>query len=76
MHELAVTRLGLDELEALRRCDVEGLTQAAAGQRMGVSRGTVQRLLKSGRAKVTRALVESSALIIGAEDEGLHTDDG
>jgi predicted DNA-binding protein (UPF0251 family) len=57
-------RLGLDELEALRLCDLLGLDQAAAGERMGVSRGTVQRLLASGRAKTVRALIESTALVV------------
>jgi predicted DNA-binding protein (UPF0251 family) len=65
MPELEVLHLGEDELEALRLCDVEGLHQALAGDRMGVSRGTVQRLLKSGRATLVQALVENKALIIG-----------
>ena len=33
---------------------------------MGVSRGTVQRLLSSARSKVARALVEQKALAISA----------
>ena len=67
MPELEVLTLGEDELEALRLCDVEGLHQAVAGERMGVSRGTVQRLLKSGREALVRAVVENAALVIGAE---------
>ena len=76
MTELDVVRLGADELEAMRLCDLEGLDQTEAGARMGVSRGTVQRLVKSGRAKVLRALVESNALLIGEGDhhEDLHPD--
>lgn len=78
MGELSVLELGLDELEAVRLCDIEGLDQASAGERMGVSRGTVQRLLRSGRKKLARAVVESSALRIGKEasDEGVHPDGG
>jgi uncharacterized protein len=74
MPELQIVRLGLDELEALRWCDVEGLEQEQAGARMGVSRGTVQRLLKSGRSKVVSALVTSSALVIerGPHHETVH----
>lgn len=68
MGELEVIELRLDELEAIRLCDVEGLDQAGAGERMGVSRGTVQRLLKSGREKLARALLESAALRIGNGD--------
>ncbi|MFC1661150.1 DUF134 domain-containing protein [Gemmatimonadota bacterium] len=68
MTELEVLHLGEDELEALRLCDVEGYHQAVAGARMGVSRGTVQRLLKSGRATLVRVLVEEQALVIGGKE--------
>lgn len=68
MTELEAIRLGLDELEAMRLCDLEAQDQAAAGQRMGVSRGTIQRLLGSGRTKVLRALTESHALIIEQDE--------
>jgi predicted DNA-binding protein (UPF0251 family) len=76
MHRLRAIRLELSELEALRLCDLEGLEQAAAGARMGVSRGTVQRLVKSGRAKIVTALSETMALLIekGTTDEDLHSD--
>lgn len=56
--------LAPDELETLKLCDYEGLFQAQAGERMGVSRGTVQRLLASARKKVATALVEGAALVI------------
>ncbi len=64
MTELALVRLGLDELEAMRLCDLDDHDQESAGRRMGVSRGTVQRLLVSGRAKVVGALLQSAALVI------------
>lgn len=67
MTELDVMTLGEDELEALRLCDVEGLHQAVAGERMGVSRGTVQRLLKTGRETIIRAIAETAALVIVSE---------
>ena len=54
--------LAHDELEALRLCDLQGLTQEEAGREMGVSRGTVQRTVKQARAKVARALVDGAAL--------------
>jgi len=60
--------LGLDELEALRLCDLLGLSQEEAGTRMGVSRGTVQRLLSSARAKVADALVHGKAINIAGAD--------
>jgi predicted DNA-binding protein (UPF0251 family) len=69
MPELEVSFLREDELEALRLCDLEGLDQVGAGERMGVSRGTVQRLLKAGRETVVRALVRGEALVIGEAGE-------
>ncbi len=57
-------RLAHDELDALHLCDGQGKTQEEAGRCMGISRGTVQRLLASARAKVTEALVHHKALAI------------
>lgn len=67
----ALSRIVLqrDELETLKLCDKEGLIQEEAGERMGVSRGTVQRLLSSARQKVATALVQGAALIIEGEEE-------
>jgi predicted DNA-binding protein (UPF0251 family) len=76
MPELEIMTLGMDELEALRLCDVEGLHQAVAGERMGVSRGTVQRLLKTGRETIVRAIAENAALIIGSEAAAVSNTEG
>ena len=65
--DLEKVLLGTDELEAVRLCDVEGLTQAEAGETMGVSRGTVQRLVSSGRKKIVAALVSGQALVVALE---------
>jgi len=64
MSELETTELSLDAFEALRLCDADGLDQQTAAERMGVSRGTVQRLLSLARRKVATALFEHQALII------------
>lgn len=69
MSDLALIHLELAELEALRLCDLEGHEQESAGASMKVSRGTVQRLLSSGRAKVVKALVTSAALVIDSPDQ-------
>jgi len=50
------------EVEALRLVDLEGLSQEEAGKEMGVSRGTVWRLLQSARRKVAQALTEARPL--------------
>ncbi len=68
-YKLEQIHLQRDELEVLRLCDLEGLLQEQAGQRMGISRGTVQRLLASARKKTTRALVEGAALVFAEEKE-------
>ncbi|HEX7713670.1 MAG TPA: DUF134 domain-containing protein [Bacillota bacterium] len=70
--ELHEVRLELDEFEALRLCDLDGLDQEAAGARMGISRGTVQRLLASGRRKLIGAIVDQAALRIA--DPRVHTE--
>jgi predicted DNA-binding protein (UPF0251 family) len=55
------------EIEALRLVDLEGLSQEQAGTKMGVSRGTVWRLLQSARRKVAQALTEGRALAVTNE---------
>ena len=63
-HKLDKILLEVDELEALRLCDGTGISQAEAGEKMGISRGTVQRLVTSGRKKMIRAIIECKALVI------------
>jgi len=55
------------ELEALRLADLEGLSQEEAGEKMGISRGTVWRLLQSARKKTAQALTEGRPLQIVSE---------
>jgi predicted DNA-binding protein (UPF0251 family) len=47
----------MEELEAIRLVDLEGLYQEEAALEMGVSRKTLWNDLKSGRKKVAEALV-------------------
>jgi len=60
---LEVIELTLDELEALRLADFEGLYQDAAADQMGVSRPTFGRLLERARHKVACALLHSRMLV-------------
>ncbi len=62
--ELDEVIIDLDEFEAIRLCDYEGKSQIEAGDIMGISRGTVQRLLNKGRAKIVHALLTEKILII------------
>jgi predicted DNA-binding protein (UPF0251 family) len=59
------TRLEYDEMESLYLCDSLGLTQEEAGNRMGISRGTVQRILAAARKKIIDATVRGETLVIG-----------
>ena len=63
--------IDLAETEVLRLVDLEGLYQEQAGLSMGVSRGTIWRLLASAREKVTRSIFEGRPLMVGlpAEDD-------
>ena len=63
MSEVRQILLSRDELETLRLCDLDDLTQEEAGRKMEVSRGTVQRILSSAHRKVAQALVEGGALV-------------
>jgi predicted DNA-binding protein (UPF0251 family) len=56
------------ELEALRLLDLEDLSQEEAGERMGVSRGTIWRLQKRARAKIALALTEGRRIELVAAD--------
>ncbi len=56
--------MSLDEYEAIRLADYEGLDHETAAERMGVSRPVFSRLIKEARRKVARALVEGAQLII------------
>lgn len=62
MSELEEECLSVEELEAIKLADIDGLYQEDAAERMEVSRPTFQRVLKSGRGKVARCLVEGKAL--------------
>jgi len=50
--------LSVEEFEAIRLVDFEGLDQTRAADLMGISRQTFGRVLKSGRFTLSKALVE------------------
>ncbi|MEM2913788.1 MAG: DUF134 domain-containing protein [Candidatus Bathyarchaeia archaeon] len=61
--------LSYPEYEALRLVDFEGLIQEEAAKRMGTSRGTIWRLVSSGRKKLLDALVNSRPIILTSKGE-------
>lgn len=56
--------LTLDEYEALRLADYEGLKQEEVAEKLNVSRPTVSRILEKARRTVATALVEGKTLVI------------
>jgi len=54
--------LSLEEFEAIRHIDYEGLDQSQAAEIMAVSRQTFGRILKSGRFNLSNALVNALRL--------------
>jgi predicted DNA-binding protein (UPF0251 family) len=61
---LQCVNLTIDELEAIRLADLEGLYQEDAAKRMNVSRQTFGRMLESAHKKIADALVNGKALLI------------
>jgi predicted DNA-binding protein (UPF0251 family) len=59
--------LSLDEVEALRLADHEGLYQEQAAMRMGISRQTFGNILGSAHRKIASVLLEGKALRVGGE---------
>jgi predicted DNA-binding protein (UPF0251 family) len=62
--DLEWVTLPLDEYEALRLADYEGLDQESVAGRLGVSRPTVSRMLERAHRAVARVLVQGEALAI------------
>jgi predicted DNA-binding protein (UPF0251 family) len=56
--------LSVEEAEAIRLKDLEGLAQAPGAERMNISRPTFQRVLASARQKIAEALLRGKAIRI------------
>ena len=56
--------LGIDELEAIRLCDLKRLEQIEAAKRMKISQSTLGRILTSAHKKIAEALIEGKAIKI------------
>ena len=68
--ELEVVVMTLDEFEALRLSDLEGLYQEQAAAQMNVSRATFGRILRSAHRKVADAIVHVKRRFARAFGEG------
>lgn len=66
--------LNVEELEAIRLKDKEGLEQEECAERMHVSRPTYQRILMSAREKIADAIIEGKAIRIEGGNYRLATE--
>jgi predicted DNA-binding protein (UPF0251 family) len=73
--------LSVDEFEAIRLKDLEGLEQKEAGEQMDVSQPTFHRMIESARKKIADAIVNGKKIRIEggeymAEEKGIPKRDG
>jgi len=67
IRELEEVELKMDEIEALRLCDVENLKQEEAAKKMDVSQPTFFRIINNARKKVADAITSGKAIKILAK---------
>ena len=64
LSKLQEIRISIEEAEAIRLKDLEGLEQEECAQKMNVSRSTFARILLSARQKMADALLNGKAIRI------------
>ena len=64
LRALEEVRLSVEEAEAIRLKDLEGLEQEEGAEKMNISRPTFQRVLASAREKIADALLHGKAIRI------------
>ena len=72
MRDLEEIAMELDEIEAIRLADLEGLYQVDAAARMGVSRQTFGNIIARAHQKVASALLGGKALRIAGAADGVQ----
>ena len=68
MRQLEHVIISVDEFEAVRLKDYEGIEQTNAAEKMKISQPTFQRLLLAARRKLADAIVNGKAIKIGGGD--------
>lgn len=62
MSQIKEVCLTMEEIEAVRLKDLEGLNQEEAAEKMNVSRPTFQRILVEARGKIAESLIKGKAI--------------
>ena len=62
MFDLEEVRLTVDQREAIRLSDLQGMSHEEAGRHMGVSRATFGRIVQQARRAVADALINGKAI--------------
>ena len=68
--------LTLDEVEAIRLADLEGLTQEQAAEKMDISRVTFLRITDSAHKKIAKSLIYGKAIKMEGGDVAMPNLDG
>lgn len=69
LRSLEVVEMTLEEIEALRLKNIQGLEQTEAAEKMGTSQSTFQRILTSAYQKISDALINGKAISILTKNE-------
>ncbi len=73
MNNLEEIELKIEELEAIRLKDLEGLHQVDCAKKMNISRQTFQLIIDAARLKVATALIEGKSIHINGGDYVTNT---
>ena len=72
--ENEIIMMTVEEYEAIRLIDLEGLTQEECAEKMQVARATVQNIYKEARGKIAESLVNGNLLKIEGGDYQLYNE--
>ena len=64
LRQLEIVEIELDEYEAIRLADLEGLYQVDAARKMNISRQTFGRILIEAHRKIAEALISGKSIKI------------